>query len=116
MGLLFACLTLFILSLVGIGLMISSICSTQQQAILGTFAVVVPAILISGFATPVENMPRFLQWLAECIPLKHYLIILQGSFLKAPPPADILANAWPMAAIAAVTLTPATLFVRSKLQ
>lgn len=115
-GLLFACLTLFILSLVGIGLMISSICSTQQQAILGTFAVVVPAILISGFATPVENMPRFLQWLAECIPLKHYLIILQGSFLKALPPADILANAWPMAAIAAVTLTLATLFVRSKLQ
>ncbi|MBK9219459.1 MAG: ABC transporter permease [Uliginosibacterium sp.] len=115
-GLLFACLTLFILSLVGIGLMISSICSTQQQAILGTFAVVVPAILISGFATPVENMPRFLQWLAECIPLKHYLIILQGSFLKALPPAEVFANAWPMAAIAAVTLTLATLFVRSKLQ
>lgn len=115
-GLLFACLTLFILSLVGIGLMISSICSTQQQAILGTFAVVVPAILISGFATPVENMPRFLQWLAECIPLKHYLIILQGSFLKALPPAEVFANAWPMAVIAAVTLTLATLFVRSKLQ
>lgn len=115
-GLLFACLTLFILSLVGIGLMISSICSTQQQAILGTFAVVVPAILISGFATPVENMPRFLQWLAECIPLKHYLIILQGSFLKALPSAEVFANAWPMAVIAAVTLTLATLFVRSKLQ
>ncbi|MBK9394143.1 MAG: ABC transporter permease [Uliginosibacterium sp.] len=115
-ALLFACLMLFILSLVGIGLMISSICSTQQQAILGTFAVVVPAILISGFATPVENMPRFLQWLAECIPLKHYLIILQGSFLKALPPAEVFANAWPMATIAAVTLTLATLFVRSKLQ
>jgi ABC-2 type transport system permease protein len=115
-GLLLGCLTLFILSLVGIGLMISSICSTQQQAILGTFAVVVPAILISGFATPVENMPRFLQWLAECIPLKHYLIILQGSFLKALPPAEVFANAWPMAVIAAVTLMLATLFVRSKLQ
>lgn len=115
-GLLFGCLMLFILSLVGIGLMVSSICSTQQQAILGTFAIVVPAILISGFATPVENMPRFLQWLAECIPLKHYLIILQGSFLKALPPADVFANAWPMAVIAAVTLTLATLFVRSKLQ
>lgn len=115
-GLLFGCLMLFILSLVGIGLMVSSICSTQQQAILGTFAIVVPAILISGFATPVENMPRFLQWLAECIPLKHYLIILQGSFIKALPPADVFANAWPMAVIAAVTLTLATLFVRSKLQ
>ena len=114
--LLFACLMLFILSLVGIGLMISSICSTQQQAILGTFAVAVPAIIMSGFATPVEKMPVALQWLAECIPLKHFLIILQGSFLKALPPADVFANAWPMAAIAAVTLTLATLFVRSKLQ
>ena len=115
-GLLLLCLMLFILSLVGFGLMISSVCSTQQQAILGTFTVVVPAILMSGFATPVENMPRFLQWLAQGIPLKHFLIILQGSFLKALPPAEIFANAWPMAVIAAVTLTLATLFVRSKLQ
>ena len=115
-GLLLLCLMLFILSLVGFGLMISSVCSTQQQAILGTFTVVVPAILMSGFATPVENMPRLLQWLAQGIPLKHFLIILQGSFLKALPPADIFANAWPMAVIAAVTLTLATLFVRSKLQ
>lgn len=115
-GLLFACLMLFILSLVGIGLMISSVCSTQQQAILGTFAVAVPAIIMSGFATPVENMPVTLQWLAECIPLKHFLIILQGSFLKALPPSDVFANAWPMAVIAAVTLTLSVLFVRSKLQ
>jgi len=115
-GLLFLCLLLFILSLVGIGLMISSVCATQQQAILGTFAILVPAIIMSGFATPVENMPMFLQWLAQCIPLKHFLIILQGSFLKALPPADIFANAWPMVVIAAVTLTLSTLFVRSKLQ
>ena len=115
-GLLFLCLMLFILSLVGIGLMLSSICSTQQQAILGTFAVVVPAIILSGFATPVENMPLALQWLAQCIPLTHYLIILQGSFLKALPAADVFASAWPMAVIAAVTLTLATLLVRSKLQ
>ena len=116
LGLLLLCLMLFILSLVGIGLMISSICSTQQQAILGTFAVDVPAIIMSGFATPVENMPRVLQWIAECIPLKHFLIILQGSFLKALPPADVLSNAWPMGVIALVTLTLATRFVRSKLQ
>ena len=95
--------------------MISSICSTQQQAILGSFSIVVPAVILSGFASPVENMPVFLQWIAECIPLKHFLIILQGSFLKALPPADIFANAWPMAVIAVVTLTLATLLVRSKL-
>lgn len=114
--LLFACLALFIISIVGIGLMISSVCSTQQQAILGTFAVGVPAVLVSGFATPVENMPRVLQWVSEGIPLSHYLIILRGSFLKALPPSDIFAHAWPMAVIAAVTLTTATVFVRRTLQ
>lgn len=114
--LLMACLMLFILSMVGIGLMISSVCSTQQQAILGTFAVGVPAVLMSGFATPVANMPLVLQWVAQAIPLTHFLVILQGSFLKDMPAADVLANAWPMAATAAATLTMATMFVRSKLQ
>ncbi len=114
--LLLASMLLFILSVVGIGLMISSVCATQQQAILGTFTIAVPAVLMSGFATPVENMPVFLQWLAQAIPLKHYLIILQGSFLKSLPPAEVFANAWPMALIALVTLSAATLFVRSKLQ
>lgn len=114
--LLLASLLLFIVSIVGLGLMISSICSTQQQAILGTFAVGVPAVLMSGFATPVENMPRALQWLAEAIPLKHYLFILQGSFLKTLPPSEILAHAWPMAIIASVTLAVATFFVRRRLQ
>ena len=111
-----ASLLLFTLSIVGIGLMISSICETQQQAILGTFAIGVPAVLMSGFATPVENMPQFLQWLAEGIPLKHYLIIVQGSFLKAMPAEEVFRHAWPMAIIALVTLTVATVFVRGKLQ
>lgn len=115
-GGLFACLLLFILSMVGTGLMISAACSTQQQAILGTFALAVPAVLMSGFATPVENMPEMLQWAAEGLPLKHFLIILRGSFLKAMPAEDLWANAWPMACIAAVTLGLATLSVRSKLQ
>lgn len=116
LGLLFLSMVLFILSIVGVGLMISSICSTQQQAILGTFAASVTMILISGFATPVENMPLVLQYAAEAIPLKHFLIILQGSFLKAFPAADVAANAWPMAVIAVITLSAATLMVRSKLQ
>lgn len=109
-------LMLFILSMVGIGLMISSVCSTQQQAILGTFAIGVPTVLLSGFATPVENMPVALQWIAQAIPLKHYLVIVQGSFMKALPVGDVFANAWPMALIAATTLSAATLLVRSKLQ
>jgi ABC-2 type transport system permease protein len=114
--LLSGCLLLFILSVVGIGLTISAVCSTQQQAILGVFSIAVPAILMSGFATPVENMPVFLQWLAEAIPLKHFLIILHGSFLKAMPLGEVLINAWPMALTALVTLTLAVRMVRGRLQ
>ena len=115
-ALLMAALFLFILSVVGIGLVISAISATQQQAILGTFTVVVPMILMSGFATPVENMPDVLQVLAQAIPLKHFLIIVQGSFVKALPPSEVFANAWPMAVIAVVTLTAAVLFVRGRLE
>jgi len=109
-------LVVFILSVVGVGLMVSSICRTQQQAILGVFAVGVPVILISGFATPVENMPYALQLLAEANPLKHFLVIVQGTFLKALPPGEVFANLWPMAVIAAITLSSAVVIVQGRLQ
>ena len=114
--LLLLCLMLFVLSLIGIGLMISSFCATQQQAIMGTFSFVVPTVLLSGFATPVSNMPVFLQWIAEAVPLKHFLIITHGCFLKALPPGEIIANAWPLLVIAVITLGLAVRFVRSRLQ
>jgi ABC-2 type transport system permease protein len=107
---------LFILSMVGIGMMLSSICSTQQQAILAVFAIGYPLIMISGFATPVANMPHWLQLIAQASPLKHFLVIIQGGFVKAMPPADMLANAWPMAVIAAVTSLSATVIVKRRLQ
>ncbi|HZD53844.1 MAG TPA: ABC transporter permease [Woeseiaceae bacterium] len=109
-------LVVFILSVVGVGLMVSSICQTQQQAILGVFTVAVPVVLISGFATPVENMPYALQVLAEASPLKHFLIIVQGSFLKALPLSDVFAHLWPMVVIAAVTLSAAVVIVQRRLQ
>jgi len=114
--LLLASLVLFILSVVGIGLMISAVSMTQQQAILGAFAIGVPAVLMSGIATPVENMPVVLQWLAQAIPLTHFLVIVEGSFLKAMPAGDILANLWPLAVIALATLTLASVFIRGRLQ
>ena len=113
---LLAGLVLFILSVVGIGLMVSAVSATQQQAILGAFAIGVPAVLMSGFATPVENMPTVLQWLAQAIPLTHYLEIVHGVVLRATPAADLLASLWPLALIALVTLTMAVVMVRGRLQ
>jgi ABC-2 type transport system permease protein len=114
--LLFATMFPFVLSVVGVGLVVSSIAGTQQQAMLGIFFVMMPIMLISGFATPVENMPQWLQYIAEASPLKHYLIIVQGSFLKSMPAGDVWNDVWPMLIIAAVTLTTATLFVARRLQ
>ncbi|MBV2208425.1 MAG: ABC transporter permease [Thermomonas sp.] len=109
-------LVLFILSVVGIGLMLSAVSMTQQQAILGAFAIGVPAVLMSGFATPVENMPVVLQWFAQVIPLTHFLVIVEGSFLKAMPLTDIFSSLWPLALIALCSLSIATIFVRGRLQ
>ncbi len=72
----------FLLSIVGLGLFISSISSTQQQGILGAFVLVVPYILMSGFATPVENMPSWLIPITDFVSLKYFLILLKGVFLK----------------------------------
>src|SRR5690606_24621956 len=113
---LYGALVLFILSVVGVGLMISSVSRTQQQAILGAFATGVPLVLLSGFATPVENMPPVLQALAQADPLKHFLVIVQGSFLKALPPDVVLETLVPILLIAAVTLTAALFFVRGRLE
>ena len=109
-------LALFVLSVVGVGLFISSLCNTQQQAIMGTFFSSIPFVLTSGFATPVENMPVWLQRLAELNPLKHYMAVVQGSFFKAHGAADVLGNIWPLVPLALVALTVASLVVRSKLQ
>jgi len=95
--------------------MVSSICQTQQQAILGTFSVAVPTVLISGFTTPIENMPGWLQFIAQASPMKYYLIIVRDWFLKSLPPADVFANTWPMALIALVTLSTAIFIVRRTL-
>jgi len=113
---LLAAVMLFILSMVGIGLMLSSICQTQQQAILGTFSMTVPFVLMSGFVTPVENMSGFLQLVAKANPMTYYLIIVRGSFLKELPAAEIFNNAWPMALIALVTLSSAIVIVKRNLQ
>jgi ABC-2 type transport system permease protein len=73
---------LFLMSSVGIGLFISTISSTQQQAQISTFFFMNPAFILSGFAFPLENMPEWLQYLTYINPLRYFLIIIRGTFLK----------------------------------
>lgn len=106
----------FISAIVGNGLFISSLCSTQQQAILGTFIFMSPAVLLSGFATPIENMPSWLQVVTYANPLRYYLVIAKGVMLKGMPANIVLSNVWPMAVIAAVNLTAAGWLFRRRLE
>ncbi len=74
---------LFVLSNLGIGLFISTISKTQQQAMMSSiFALMMPMIYLSGFAFPIENMPKFFQYLTYLIPLKYFIIIIRGVILK----------------------------------
>lgn len=77
------CAFLFILSTLGMGLFVSTISKTQQQAMMVTvFAVIMPMIYLSGFAFPIENMPRSIQYITYLIPLRYYITILRGIVLK----------------------------------
>jgi ABC-2 type transport system permease protein len=108
-------MTIFLLAVVGVGLFISSLCMTQQQAVLGTFIFMSPSMLISGFAAPIENMPPWLQYAAEAIPIKHFFIVVKGLFLKDMGAATVWQHTWPNLIIAAFTLTGASLFFKRRL-
>ncbi len=112
---LYVSLFVFVCSIVGVGLFISSLCSTQQQAILGNFCFISPAISLSGFATPIENMPEWLQYTTCINPLRYMLVIARGQFLKDMPFDIVIGNIWPMALIALFTLTAATWLFRRKI-
>lgn len=101
---LYVSMLLFSLSVSSMGLMVSSFASTQQQAFLGCFTVAVPCILLSGFMTPVNNMPMCLQDLSQLNPLRHFIVILQGLFLKDITMGAALDSGLRIAAIAAVSM------------
>jgi ABC-2 type transport system permease protein len=114
--LLFLSILVFVSSIGGIGLFISSLCQTQYQAMLGVFTFIVPSILLSGFATPIENMPVWLQPITYFIPMRYMLILSKGLFLKAIPLSVALKNLWQMVLIALFMLVGAGLFFKRRLE
>jgi ABC-2 type transport system permease protein len=100
------------MALAGIGLYISSICMTQQQAFFGVFTFMSPAILLSGYISPIENMPLVLRWLAMANPLTHIIIVVKGVFLKGFGLWDAAPHLWPLLLIAFCTLSAALAMFR----
>jgi len=106
---------LFLLAAVGVGLMISSLAVTLQQALLGAFLFMVPAVILSGFATPIANMPEPVQWLTLVDPLRYYLVIVRSVFLEGAGFPLLVGQMWPLGVIAAVTLALAGWLFRHRM-
>jgi ABC-2 type transport system permease protein len=114
--LLYCSMFVFVLAIVGVGLLISSLSNTQQQAVLGSFLFMSPSVILSGFATPIENMPEWLQPITYLMPLRYYLVVAKGIFLKDIPADIVFNNIWPTILIAIFTLSTASWFFKRRLQ
>jgi len=112
---LYAGLVLFLLSGIGVGLMISSMALTQQQGLFGAFMFIVPAIILSGFASPIANMPPLVQKLTLLNPMRYFLIILRKVFLEGADMSLLWPYYWPMAVIGLINLLLAGHLFRHRL-
>lgn len=112
--LLYTGLFLFIAAVTGIGLMISSLAATQQQALLGAFLFMVPSIILSGFATPIANMPTLVQDLTLINPMRYALVVIRGCFLEQPSFATLLPQFAAMTALAFISLITAGWLFRKR--
>ena len=109
-------LILFVLAAVGIGLFVSSIAGTMQQAMLYAFVLIMPFALLSGLTTPISNMPAVFQYFTLLNPLRYAITIAQRVYLEGVGLDRLLPYLWPMALIAMFTLGAATWMFRNKVQ
>jgi ABC-2 type transport system permease protein len=108
-------LGLFLLAAVGIGLLISAIAATMQQAMLYSFMVMMPFALLSGLATPLSNMPQSLQWATLVNPLRYAIDLAERVYLEGAGLSLLVPDLWPLAVIALVTLSAASWMFRHRL-
>lgn len=108
-------LLLFVTAAVGIGLAISALSANMQQAMLFTFVLVVPLMLLSGLTTPVKNMPEIMQYVSLANPLRYAVAMVQRVYLEGVGITWIVGELWPLAVMAAFTLPTATWLFRNRL-
>jgi ABC-2 type transport system permease protein len=113
--LLFACAILFLMTTLGAGLFISTISRTQQQAMMTTFLFFQPFFLLSGFAFPIRNMPQSIQYLTLLDPLRYFIEIVRGLFLKGTGVAVLWPQMVALAIFGVVILSLSALRFRKRL-
>ena len=106
---LFLATALYLMTTLGVGLVVSTVSQTQQQAMMTTFFFFMPAILLSGFMFPIANMPVVVQWLTYLNPFRYFLVIIRGIFLKGVGPSVL----WPQM-VALAVMGPITLWLASR--
>jgi ABC-2 type transport system permease protein len=106
---------LFIAATLTLGLVISTFAKTQLQAFQLAFFTMLPSILLSGFMFPFYGMPRPAQWIAELLPLTHFVVMIRGIILRGAPLADLHVEAAKLGAFLLVGLAIATLRFRKRL-
>ena len=111
----FVSILISLMAIVGVGLYISAICNTQQQAILSVMTFMMPAVLLSGFISPIEDMPIGWQYLTYLNPVRFFMVLSRGIFLKGMGIEDVITNLIPLIIIAAITLTLASRTFKRKL-
>ena len=108
LALLFFATGLYLMTMLGIGLFVSTVSQTQQQAMISTFFFFFPAMLLSGFAFPIANMPQLVQWLTLFNPLRYYMVIVRVIFLKGVGLAILWPDMLALAVMGVVMLTLST--------
>ena len=111
-----AVLACFILSIVGVGLLVSSLSMTMQQALLGSFIFMMPSVVLSGFATPIENMPHWLQIATQLNPVRYIITALREVFLEGADINMLWPQIWPLLIMAGVMLPAAGWLFRHRAQ
>ncbi len=108
--------TLYILAGLGFGLLISTISRTQQEAFMSMFLFFLPAIILSGFMYPIETMPAFFQYLTLLNPVRYFMEVVRGIFLKGEGVVDLWHHFLVLAVMAAVTVRVATVRFRKAME
>ncbi|MDA8141911.1 MAG: ABC transporter permease [Desulfobacteraceae bacterium] len=116
LGALVISLACFILTIVGVGLLVSSLSTTMQQALLGSFIFMMPGIILSGFTTPIQNMPHWLQVGTLINPIRYVIQALREVFLEGADLVRVWPQLWPLLLIACVTLPASAWMFRHRSQ
>jgi ABC-2 type transport system permease protein len=111
----YAATLLYLMTTLGLGLFVSTVSATQQQAMLTTFFILLPALMLSGLVFPIDNMPAPVQWLTQANPLRHYIEIVRGVAVKGAALADLWRQTLTLAGLGLLVLAGASLRFRKRI-